>query len=239
MNVKKYALAMVMVVLLAAGYSQSSQAAPVLCNSLSTFQQLIDQSGATGGCTIDDKLFNDFTFASVGLLADLTPVPGIPASSITFVLASTNEGFNFTFILNAGTVVVTNDIRLGYDVTCIGATFDCIVSAEVSITGGGSDGGVGRADENICFGGPCGTADTSLHVSTSGITGAEVKFPGQHIVGFDKDINADCFASGGPTCSVSISGLINTVDQTTPEPATLLLFGAGLAGLGLFRRRKA
>src|SRR5205814_9379792 len=64
MNMKKYALAMVMVVLLAAGYSQRSEAQAPPCAPTGTLVTLELYSLVFGGCTIDDKLFGDFDFAA-------------------------------------------------------------------------------------------------------------------------------------------------------------------------------
>lgn len=231
---KKYALALVMVVLLAGvGYSPAGQAqaqfAP--CSDAANFAQLETLTG--GICTIDDKLFGAFDLT--GSFPDPTLI------TVTVVDSGGVEGFIFQFPFTA--VNQSLDFGLFYSVLCAGAVINCIVSAELAFIGGADLGGAARVDELVCLGTTVFSAACSpnvdLHVSTGGSNSAEKKFDGTFAVAIGKDIAATCLVSNGCTGSASISVLTNTVDQTTPEPATLLLFGAGLAGLGLFRRRKA
>ena len=235
MNVKKYALAMVMVVLLAAGYSQRSEAQFLPCAPTGTYAQLIGTI-----CTIDDKLFGDFGFVAA-------PGTAFTAADLGYTVIEDNpcvpghvcEGFRFNFGLTANSGQ-TQDFTIQYDILCI-TSAACIVSAELSMTGGSSTGGSASVAETLCLGSlfaaGC-TPSTSLFVSSPGSTTAATTFTGVNTLGVQKDINASC--AGITECTASISVVTNTVDQLrVPEPATLLLFGAGLAGLGWVRRRKA
>src|SRR5438105_72935 len=124
MNVKKYALAMVMVVLLAAGYSQSSQAQPGPCSAAATFTQL----ETMGVCTIDDKLFGNFSLTGTPPNTDLITVTTVNSGGV--------EGFIFQFPFTA--VNQSLDFGLFYAVLC--EFGNCIVSAELAFVGGADTG---------------------------------------------------------------------------------------------------
>jgi PEP-CTERM motif-containing protein len=220
---KRYLLGVVMSVFMVGG------AAALPCPSSGTLNQLIGTA-----CTIDDKTFGDFQY--------IQTATSLTAADINFVTVggpgATVDGFVFTFALTANSLQ-TADFSLIYDVLCTLGT-NCIVSAELAFVGGADGGGSASVAETVCLGSLFGTGCTPsehLFVSTAGSSSDSVTFAGQSVVGIGKDINASC-AELSP-CVATISILTNTVDQQAPEPATLLLFGSGLAGLAWFRRRKA
>src|SRR2546422_11398467 len=124
MNVKKYALAMVIVVLLAAGYSKRSDAAACATTTCDVYLAL------NFTCDIGDKTFSNFTFSSTG---------GAPASAdvaVTPVLGPPLWGFLFAFGL-ASSSALTPDLQIGYTVTCnsLAPVFDCITSNHLTFNG--------------------------------------------------------------------------------------------------------
>ena len=244
-SMRNYAVAMVAGVLLLAAHSQKGEAAA--CALTGTYLGL----EAAGSCTIDDKTFSGFTFGGDLLPQNFnyTVVNGaaIPQGGDGLGF----WGFQFQFNLTvSGAVgqIHSKDVGLTYDITCTNGS-NCINSIHANMTGAGSPfGGVARVTETWNTG-------TDQLFNTGGVTGLSFNhpiLPARSTLHVDKDINATCFVLPGqlepsPFCSVSISLLRNTVDQTggitppppgIPEPATLVLLATGLVGLGWFNRRR-
>ena len=78
----------------------------------------------------------------------------------------------------------------------------------------------------------------NLFVSIAGAHSVFTTFAGESELVITKDIHIACPTGSETPCTVSISDFNQAFSATTPEPATLLLLGSGLAGAGIFGRRR-
>lgn len=230
--------------------SLADEVAPVSCATVGhlegqTFVSSFADYVALGsaGCTVGDKLFTDFGYASAGDNAlSATQVTVTPDNSDPL-----NPGLLFrgSWEADAGE---TSDSELQFTVSTLSGEA-LIKDASLSIFGYGTDnGGVVSVGENLCLGGTFspGTTNCSsgplnvdnLFVSTaSGHTFDQTTFTPVSTVDVIKDIGLTSF--GGETSVAFTSGVSNHFSQVpVPEPATLTLLGTGLLAIGGKLRRR-
>jgi PEP-CTERM motif len=199
--------------------------------------------GSGFSCGIDDKTFFDFNYAS-------SSNPGgfaIPAAgvSVTPLTQQGNPGFLFnapwTVSNNSG--VIMEDSLIGYtvtvnsggapitDLTLAMVGFDAIGTGEITIDETYCLGGI----LPVCSGGTEGTLSLN-YTSKGGATSQTVNFAGVTEVSVEKDI----LLTAGTNGQAAVSGVYNQFSEggTTPEPASIVLFGTGVLGLAGVMRRK-
>ena len=199
--------------------------------------------GAGFNCTIGDKTFSNFAYHSTSNPPGFSiPAGSIDTSPITTLL---NPGFQWSTGWHASTSsgVLSEDSLFQFTAS-VNPGGNLITDVSLSIGGVGFSGtGSVTVDETVCLGAtfPACTGGTvrTLEVfdSSSGIqTYDEISFAGVSEV----DVQKDVLINAGTNGSATLSLLTNQFSEgsTTPEPASILLFGSGVLGLAGVLRRK-
>ena len=191
-------------------------------------------------CTIDDKTFSNFSYASSASGgAALIPPSGVAVVPIT---TPNNPGFLFS----SGFGVISNQIQdefFGFTVLVNlgGHPIDDITLLQLGT--GFTGTGAASIAETVCLGDTF--ADGCLHgtiASLSTVDNSSLVKLSDHITFapvLEVDVVKDLELFGGPNGSAFVSGVENQFSEVvTPEPSTLLMLGTGIVGLGGILRRK-
>lgn len=224
---------------IALAVSGLGQAAVIPCVS-GSFASYVALSSM--GCSVNDQQF--FGFANLNVPVGSTAIaPG--SITVTPITTGFSPGLLFTLNLTAGTRQ-TLEAFLAFDVAPLPGG-NVIAGSLLSQNGGSAtgDGGV-VGIETICLGaavsatGSCPGTPASRNLGTFALSGINpqtsdsLNFAArQRLLGLTGDFSAAGGTNG--TASVTSFGIqVNTV----PEPATILITGLAIAGLGLMRRKK-
>ena len=204
--------------LAAMSLSGGANAAP-LCGTTTLNNWL----GSGFSCMVGDKTFSNFSYNPDGL--------NVPATSVGVGPAFTpNPGIGFNAAwLNTSTGPL--DAFLSFTVAAPAPT---IVDAELLI--GGIVGAGGQDSETFCTDTSCAVPVGTPLVVTTGMPQNSEVFATPHMSLFVTD---DLTVFPGSATNPSEISILDKQFSQVPEPASLAIFGAALAGLGILRRRKS
>ena len=189
----------------------------------------VDVNSLTLGCVSGPYLFDNFNW---------TDANGSGGGPVTILSASPGElisSINLVFGTSLGTPSsgVTEDLHFTFRVSTLNGLAG-IYQTALSATGTGSGSHVAERGCTSAIGQDTGVCSGTVLYDYTAFAGQTINItPNANNVGVSelfvwKDLNAD------------VRGSLTSFTETfqTPEPMSLSLFGAGLLGLGLIRKRR-
>lgn len=193
-------------------------------------------------CTINDQTYSAWSYSSESNPSGFS----VPADAVTATPITTpgNPGFQFTasgWEASTSSGVLSVDSTFEWTVNSVSPITDLSLSiAGVGFTGTGAV----NLDETACLGAvlPQCTGGTIVNLSVCyssacDVTYDQVNFSGVTEVSVEKDLEVSAGTNGSAEVSI-ITDQFSESTTTVPEPSSILLFGAGILGLGAFARRK-
>ena len=236
---RKRALLNKLLLVMLAGCCVGTISAAPLCIDVGviTLDRLIS-GDLVGGCIVDDKLFDNFSYAVASQGGGAT-VPSASSITVTPLLTPFNPGLRFTSFWAAGPGSFA-DSTLGYTVTVLPGG-NLITDNSLLMAGGHTGTGIAAIEEVKCVGGTfaddcLGGNLVSLHTTHSAVAVVpfdRAVFAGVSVVDVVKNIGV----VGGVDGTATITTFDQRYSEVVPEPGTLLLVGLALMSLRLLRRR--
>lgn len=205
-----------------------------------TLDRLLAGGDLAGGCIIEDKLFDNFSY-SVASQGGGATVPAASGITVTPLVTPLNPGLQFTALWAAGPGAFA-DSTLGYAVS-VQEGGNAITDASLLMAGGHVGTGIAAIDEVLCVGdtftGGCANGVLVTLNTLSSAVGVfsfdSESFGPVTVVDVVKDIGVVGGVDGVATVSTFQQ---RYSEEAIPEPLTFLLTGGGLLVLGVLRRRR-
>jgi hypothetical protein len=218
-------------------------------NTLAFYQA--NYTSAATGCVVNDKLFFNFTYSPTQ--GSGTGTPGsvtAPTAAQVNVVGDTSVANESGLVFSSSGWSVSGsssparplfiDSNIGFSVAVIG-NLPLMLGASMSMTGTSSGQGVASIGETVILAG--GPTSVALAVdSVAGPFSDSKTFAPVSFLRVSKDllVRVPRPVSGTATGSATITSFREGFAEanSVPEPITAMLFGSGLIGLALIRRKR-
>jgi hypothetical protein len=195
--------------------------------------------GSGFSCGINDQTYSNFQYS----YSSNPPGFGLPAGSVsvTPITSSGNPGFQFSagWFASTSSGILEETSTIQYTANSTSAITDLSLSiAGASWTGTGAV----IVNETACLGAmlPSCTGGQVITLSVSDSSVGSTLFDSANFAGVKEvDIAEGIQLQAGTNGTASLSIMSNQFSESpVPEPASLVLFGSGVLGLGALLRRK-